>query len=311
MSRLRANAQAYLALRRGLGYGLEAQEFMLRRFCSFMEQRRETRITTALALLWARSATTAQPEQWARRLGVVRGFARHLHGIDPRTEVPPPGLLPQRFKRCAPYVYSNLEIARLLASARRLPSRSRWRGATMATLIGLLAVTGLRISEALALDVPDDVDLQQGLLQIRCTKFGKSRLVPIHASTAEALRRYLRLLARLRPLRTTPALFIGEQGRRATCWAVRRSFNQVTRQIGLRAVGAHRGPRLHDLRHRFAVTTLLHWYRRGLDVDRRLPRLATFLGHGHVTDTYWYLSAVPELLRWAAHRVETARVELP
>src|SRR5207247_2487486 len=177
------------------------------------------------------------------------------------------------------------------------------RVAPYTTMIGLFVVTGLRISEAVALHEPRDFDLCSGVLTIRRTKFGKSRLVPLHISATRALRRYVSLRNRIRPERTTPALFVGEAGRRLTVWAIRWTFNRLSRQTGLRGPADRCGPRIHDLRHRLAVTTLLQWYRRGVDVEQRLPRLSTFLGHGHVTDTYWYLSAVPELMRLAAKRL--------
>jgi integrase/recombinase XerD len=303
MSALKSEITRYVAMRRGLGFGLAYDEPLLRGFARFLEARHARRVTTALALEWARLPITARPEQWARRLGIVRRFAVHLHALDPRTEVPPPGLLPYRPRRRSAHVYSEAEIARLLAAAPSLRSRSGLRAATCTTLIGLLVVTGLRISEAVALDDPDDLDFREGLLRIRRAKFGKSRLVPIHRSTVRALRRYARARDHAFPRRPTRALFVGEQGRRSSVWAIRRSFVELSRRTGLRAATAHRGPRLHDFRHRFAVMTLLYWYRRGLDIERHLPRLSTFLGHRHVSDTYWYLGAVPELLRLAAQRL--------
>jgi integrase len=276
---------------------------MLRHFSSHLEQQRASHVTTELALRWAQQPAKAQPAQWANRLGVVRRFAQYLSASDPRTEIPPAGLLPFRYRRKQPYLYSDAEVRRLLRASRRLPSKTGLRAATYATLIGLLAVTGLRISEALGLE-DRDVDLAAGVLTIRRTKFGKSRLVPLHPSTTRALRRYLRARDRIHPHRTTDRFFLDECGCRLTEWTVRRTFNMLSRATGLRGPTDRRGPRLHDFRHRLAVTTLVGWYRRGVDVERRLPVLATYLGHGHVTDTYWYLTAVPELLRLAADRLE-------
>jgi integrase len=304
MSPLRKAVEEYLAMRRSLGFKLRLTAGMLREFASFVERERASHITTALAVRWATQPASVQPAQWANRLGVVRRFARFLSASESRTEVPPPGLLPYRYARKPPYIYQDAEIRQLLRAAGRIGSASGLRAASYSTLIGLLAVSGLRISEAIALD-DQDVDLAQGVLTIRRTKFGKSRLVPLHPSTVRALRRYQRARDRIRPRRpSAAALLIGEQGRRLTEWAVRWTFNKLSRETGLRGPTDRRGPRLHDLRHRLAVTTLIGWYRRGVDVERRLPVLSTYLGHGHVTDTYWYLSAVPELLRLAAERLE-------
>jgi integrase len=290
-------------MRRSLGFKLRLTAGMLREFASFVERERASHITTALALHWATQPAGVQPAQWANRLGVVRRFARFLSASDPRTEVPPPGLLPYRYQRKPPYIYRDIEIRRLLEAAARIGPATGLRGASYSTLIGLLAVSGLRISEAIALD-DQDVDLAEGVLTIRRTKFGKTRLVPLHPSTTRALRRYLRRRDRLRPRRPSGAFFVGEQGRRLSEWTVRRTFNKLSRETGLRGPDERRGPRLHDLRHRLAVKTLIGWYRQGIDVEARLPVLSTYLGHGHVTDTYWYLSAVPELLRLAAERLE-------
>jgi integrase len=303
MSPLRKAVEDYLAMRRALGFKLRLTAGMLREFASFLERERASHITTALAVRWATQPVGVQPAQWANRLGVVRRFARFLSASDPRTEVPPLGLLPYRYTRKPPYIYQDAEIRQLLRAAADIGSASGLRAASYSTLIGLLAVSGLRISEAIALD-DQDVDLAEGVLTIRRTKFGKSRLVPLHPSTVRALRRYRRTRDRIRPRRPSAALLVGEQGRRLTEWAVRWTFNKLSRETGLRGPTDRRGPRLHDLRHRLAVKTLIGWYRRGVDVEARLPVLSTYLGHGHLTDTYWYLSAVPELLRLAAERLE-------
>lgn len=234
---------------------------------------------------------------------MVRRFARHHAATDPRTEIPPDGLLPHRYRRVQPYQYSDEQIRQLVSAAKGLPSRLGLRSATYGTIFGLLTTTGMRMSEPIALD-RSDVDLDRGLLTIRCTKFRKSRLVPLHPSTSAALGTYA--LRRDRVLRDpkSPAFFISERGTRLTEWSVRWTFIQLSRRIGLRRAGDSRGPRLHDLRHRFAVQTLLKWYRTGADVEQQLPKLSTFLGHVHVADTYWYVSAIPELLQLAAERME-------
>ena len=251
---------------------------------------------------WAQQDKTARPAEWARRLSFVRGFARHWSAHDPQTEVPPSGLLPYRPGRAHPYLYSNDEVRKLLQAARRLPSTHGLRGQTYYCLLGLLAVTGLRISEARNLQT-EDVDLKEGVLTIRGAKFGKSRLVPIHPSTRKVLSAYAsrrdRFLAR-RPA----TFFVSGRGTRLDGAEVRRTFYFLSRQIGLRGPTDSHGPRLHDFRHRFAVETLVQWYRSGQDVERRLPILTTFLGHVHVADTYWYLSACPELMGLAVKRFE-------
>ena len=304
MSPLSQAVDEYLALRRGLGFSLRRPGAVLRSFATFLEREGAPYITREVALRWAQQPAHAQPAQWASRLSVVRRFAQFWSASDPRTEVPPLGLLPHRWGRKPPYIYTEGEIRRLIAVARRLPSATGLRPATYATLLGLLAVTGMRISEALALN-RDDVDWSEAVLAIRRTKFGKSRLVPVHRSTQRALRRYTRLRDRVYPKPATESVFVSERGARLTQWTVRYTFNRLSRRIGLRGPADRRGPRLHDFRHRLAVTTMLRWYRAGVDVERRLPELSTYLGHGHIADTYWYLSAVPELLRLAAARLET------
>lgn len=302
MTSLHKAAEEYLAMRRALGFELRIPGSMLRDFVSFCDSQGASHITTDLAVRWATRPVGVQPVRWATRLSVARQFARFRSASDPKTEIPPLGLLPFRYQRKAPYIYRDDEVRQLLRAARRIPSKTGLRAASYSILVGLLAVTGLRISEALGLD-DQDVDLGEGLLTIRRTKFGKSRIVPLHSSTTRALRRYLRTRDRVHPVRASDAFFVGEQGRRLTECTVRWTFNRLSRQVGLRKPTDRRGPRIHDFRHRLAVKTLIGWYRKGVDVERRLPVLSTFLGHGHVTDTYWYLTAVPELLHLAAERL--------
>jgi integrase/recombinase XerD len=303
MSPMAKAVEEYLALRRALGFELRGSAGMLRSFAHYLEQQRASHVSTELALRWAKQPTAAQPVWWAHRLGVVRRFAQYLSASDPRTEIPPIGLLPFRYRRKPPYLYSDAEVRALVSAASRIASPTGLRAATYSTLIGLLAVSGLRISEAIGLD-DRDVDLAGGVLTIRRTKFGKSRLVPLHRSTTRALHRYVRLRNRIHRVKACDSFFVGERGQRLTQWTVRWTFNKLSRSTGLRKATDQRGPRLHDFRHRLAVNTLLRWYRRGVDVERQLPVLSTYLGHGHVTDTYWYLTAVPELLRLAAERLE-------
>jgi len=298
----REAVEEYIEMRRGLGFKLLEAKVGLINFASFLKQRGAAHITISLSMEWAQQDKTARPAEWARRLSFIRGFARHWSAHDSHTEVPPSGLLPHRPGRARPYLYSDDEVRKLLQAARQLPSVRGLRGPTYNCLLGLLAVTGLRISEARNLRT-DDVDLNEGILTIRGAKFGKSRLVPIHPSTCTVLSDYAsqrdRFLAR-RP----DMFFVSGRGTRLDGGEVRRTFYYLSRQIGLRGASDSHGPRLHDFRHRFAIETLVQWYRSGQDVERRLPILSTYLGHVHVADTYWYLTACPELMGLAVKRFE-------
>jgi integrase/recombinase XerD len=302
MTTLGRAVEDYLALRGALGFAQTEDAPQLRAFARFLEAQGASHITIHLAMRWAQ-LSSAGPARWATRLGWVRRLARHLSASDAKTEIPPAGLLPSAHRRKQPYLYTDVEVRKLLAAAQRLPSRMGLRPATYSTLIGLLAVTGLRSSEVIALDDPD-VDLVDGVITIRRTKFRKSRLVTVHASTVEALRRYRLLRDKACPRRATEAFFASEAGRRLSKCTIERTFAKLSRQTGLGRSAQGRGPRLHDLRHRLAITTLIRWYRSGLNVEALLPVLSTYLGHVQVGDTYWYLTAVPELLRLAADRLE-------
>ena len=308
MSTLSTAVQDYLSLRRGLGFKLCEEGTLLPDFVSFLESHGVEHITTELALRWAMEPAGTLQAHWAKRLRMVRLFATHWSATDPRTEVPPVGLLPYRYYRKPPHIYTNDEITRLIGAAKSLWTWKGLRPWTYSTLIGLLAVTGMRAGEVIRLD-RDDVDLDRGVLSIRRTKFGKSRLVPIHPSTKRALRRYAERRDQLYPRPSTPSFFLSEQGRRLTWWILRWTFVQLSHKCGLRAPADRRGPRLHDFRHTFAVRTILAWYRAGTNVEQRIPQLSTYLGHVHVTDTYWYLSGVPELLALAAARLDSTLEE--
>ena len=303
MSHLRKAVEDYLTMRRSLGFKLRDMGYNLHHFVSFMEKQGASFITTDLALCWAQLPYNVQPAHWAARLSFVRTFARYWSAIDPRTEIPPPGLLPFRAKRAIPYIYSDDEIQQILQAARNLPPSTGLRPYTYYTVFGLMAVTGMRISEIINLGC-DDVDLKQELLTVRLTKFSKSRLIPLHPSTLENLDQYLNRRYELYPRPSTNRFFLSNQGRPLTDCSIRWTFVKISRQIGLRKAGDSSAPRIHDLRHRFAVTTLLHWYQSNVDVKQRLPVLSTYLGHAHVTDTYWYLSSIPELLALTKGRLE-------
>lgn len=304
MTTLRVAVQEYLSLRRGLGFQLRDAGRMLPEFVTFLEQRGASVIASRLALDWAQQPSTVQPTEWARRLSIVRGFARYRSATDSRTEIPPDGLLPYRPKRARPYLYSDAEIQALLRAALKLPSHGGLRPWTYYCLFGLLSVTGLRLGEARNLEL-QDVDLRVGLLTVRGAKFGKSRLVPLHASTCRVLADYLARRKKHWANRPVSSyLFVSNWGNRLNTCGIHRTFYALSRQIGLRGPTDSHGPRLHDMRHRFATMSLLRWYRAGEDPERRLPILSAYLGHVHVADTYWYLSAWPELMQEAMARLE-------
>jgi integrase/recombinase XerD len=303
MNTVRNALDEYLAMRRALGYQLRDAGLALPAFVSFLEQRGESHITTELALEWSQLPSRAKPSEWAKRLSFVRGFARYRSATDPCTEVPPQGLLPHPAGRAQPYPYTDEEIQRLMNAALRLPPTDGLRPWNYYGILGLLTVTGLRISEVLSLQRPD-VDLQEGLLTIRHSKFDKSRLVPLHASTQQVLADYAQRRDRVLGKQSLPYFWVSDRGRPLAGSTVRQTFYELSRKTGLRGPSDHHGPRLHDLRHRFAVQTLVSWYRSGEDVDRRLPILSTYLGHACVSDTYWYLSFCPELMGLATARLE-------
>jgi integrase/recombinase XerD len=309
MSELRKSLRGYLALRRALGFKLETQGYLLHRFVDFADEQGASFITRDLALRWAMAPPHGRPGQYGRRMHVVRMFAEYRANADPRTEVPPRGLLPDRYKRRSPYVYSNDDIRKLLEAALQLRSPQGLRATTFATLFGLLAVTGLRLGECVALDC-QDVDLVDGILHVRQAKFGKSRLVPLHPSVCNALNRYAKLRRRIFPQSKEKRFFVSELGTGLSLSYVQHTFWKLARRTGLRGPVGLRGPRIHDFRHAFAIRTLERLYRAGADVERDLPVLATYLGHVDAVSTYWYLTATPELLRLASRRLGRKRQEV-
>jgi len=305
MNTLREATEEYLNMRRALGFKLREAGARLLDFVTFMEQHRASYITNKLALTWAQQSPTVQASTWAQRLCFVRGFARYRSATDPRTQIPLEGLLPFRPQRAQPYFYTDAEIQNLLRAALKLPgSNGVLRPWTYHVLFGLLSVSGMRLGEVCNLEL-QDVDLKAAVLTVRGAKFGKSRLLPLHASTCNVLADYLVRRERFWTARpNSPYLFVSNRGNRLDAAEIRRTFYALSRQIGLRGFADSHGPRIHDLRHRFAVKTLVHWYRAGEDAERRLPILSAYLGHVHVADTYWYLSAWPELMREAMRRLE-------
>jgi len=257
-------------------------------FVTFMEQHRASYITQALALAWAQQPQNVQPAHWARRLSFIRGFARHRSATDPRTQIPPQGLLPFQPKRARPYLYSGDEIRRLLDAAWNMScrfERDALRPWAYHCFFGLLSVTGLRLGEARNLEL-SDVDLDAAVLTIRGAKYGRSRLVPLHASTCKVLANYLKQRKRHWPTRSGPPyLFVSNRGNRLDRGEIHRTFYRLSRQTGLRDASDSHGPRLHDMRHAFATKTLVRWYKSGQNPERRLPILSAYLGHVHVEDT--------------------------
>jgi integrase len=298
---LREQLADYLALRRALGYRMARPEKLLNQFLGYLDHLGASRISITSALDWARLPANGGSNWWAYRLSAVRGFATYLHALDPGHEVPAPDLLPQQPRRASPYLYSDAEITALIAAADTLSTPLR--RATFATLIGLLAVTGIRVGEAIALD-RGDVDLAAGRLTVRFGKFGKARELALHPSTVDALRRYQRLRDRLAPRTGTSALFVSLAGTRLRYCNVHHAFHRLVRLAGLTPRSPSCRPRIHDLRHSFAVRAMLDAYAAGQDGQVRLTLLSTWLGHVHPASTYWYLSASPELMAVAGKRLE-------
>lgn len=309
MSPLRSALDQYVLMRRGLGHKFQSQERQLIDFVAFMDSRGAGIITYKLALEWA-TLPAERHHSWPWRLSHVRGFARHMVNMESQTEIPPVNALPHPRRAIKPHIYTEDEIRALLAAALELRPVDGFRRWTFHCLFGLLAATGLRISEATWLE-RQDVDLRNGVLTVRDTKFGKSRIVPIHSTTQDALLRYT---ARrdVSPERQSSQYFlVTERGRRLLHQYVHPVFLKLSRQIGLRGPEGCAGPRLHDFRHRFAVQTLTGWYRSGADVEALLPSLSTYLGHTCVRDTYWYLSLCPELMENVANRLDSSWEAIP
>jgi integrase len=301
VSVLRDRAEEYLRMRRALGYKLEVQGWLLEEFIAYLEHAGAATVTIEYAVAWATLPATAERSYWAQRLSVVREFARHLRTIDPDCEIPPANLLPFRPRRATPHLYQPGEIRALMTAAGTLPIPLQ--AATYRTLIGLLAVTGLRLGEAIRLN-RDDLDADHQLLRILHSKFGKSREVALHDSTMAALADYGRLRDERFPTPACSAFFLSTRGTRLLAPCIHETFNRLVKVAGITPRPGGRRPRPHDLRHGFAVSTLLDWYRDGLDVQARLPLLSTWLGHVNPASTFWYLTAAPELLALAANRLD-------
>ena len=301
---LLALVDEYLAVRHGLGFDVDGPRWLLRSFVQYADRvGHHGSVTTDLAVQWALTSGSRDPAQATRRLSALRPFARYCAVFDPATEIPPLGLLGRLPGRKPPHIYSEAEILALLRQARRLLPRRGLRPQTYVALFGLLASTGLRLSEACRL-TRDDVDLAGGVLTIRESKFRKSRLVPLHSTTTQALMRYAAARNACRAVPQSGRFFCTDRASVLTRAAVEKTFSRLRQRLDWSAQGRARRPRIHDLRHTFAARRLLHWVETGANVDRQVLALSTYLGHAKVTDTYWYLSAIPELVAVTAQRFE-------
>ena len=302
MTGLEQAVSDYLGTRRALGFKLQRHGRLLPQLVAYLQQAGAATLTTHLALAWATSLE-GHPDQWSIRLSIARGFARWLVALDPASEVPPPDLLPRRRRRASPYLYTEDDIAALMAATATL--RFPFRRGTYRTLIGLLAVTGMRVGEAIGLD-RHDLDWAAGCLVVREGKPGAPRELPLHETTIDALAEYAHLRDRHWPHPKAPAFFVSTVGKRLLYENINWTFRRLLRQSGLAAPGSPR-PRIHGLRHSFAVNTVADWYRAGVNVAACMPQLSAYLGHADPGGTYWYLTATPELLALAAARLEHGR----
>jgi integrase/recombinase XerD len=302
MTGLRGQVRGYLALRRAMGFKMEKHGLLLDSLAGHLEDAGLATVTVQAAAEWAMLPQGVHPYRWKQRLDVARGFARYLAAADPAAEVPPMGMLAARPSRHEPYIFTGQEIAALLAAA----GQHRWHlpAVTYPALFGLIAATGMRLGEAVRLD-DADADMEEAMITIRDSKYGKSRRIPVDATVVAALRDYLQRRRALRPAPADPALFVSACGKRLITALAQAEFRRITALTGIGA-NAVNPPRIHDLRHTMAVRTLAGWYRDGGDVAVRMPLLSAYLGHVSPVSTYWYLHAVPELLALAAQRLETA-----
>lgn len=301
MKTLKTSVKEYLKVRRSLGYKLQDTERLLNKFINYLMEQGSNHITASQSLEWAMLPKNIQQAHWSRRLSVVRLFAQYRKAEDPSTEIPASHLLSKQPSRATPYIYSDDEIHRLLTACKSLPSHGL-RHHTYFTFFGLIAVTGCRVGELISLN-QDDVDLQNGWIIIRSSKFKKSRLLPLHKTVLRKLKIYSQVRNQFEK-HDDNAFFVSDKGTRITVSSTRAAFIRASKQIGLRGPFDSFGPRIHDLRHTFAVKSILQWYRKGEDVSQKVAILSAYLGHKKPSDTYWYLSGIPELMNEAAARLE-------
>lgn len=297
-----SQVEAYLACRRKMGFALGIAGEQLLAFGRFADESgHRGPITGALSIRWAQNSLRATPLTWARRLEVLRPFAKYCRQFDTATEIVPRRFFGPPHRRLAPHIYYEQEIMALLDAADDLLPVGGLRPLTYRTLLGLIAATGLRISEALHLK-PQDVNLDCCILTVRETKFRKSRLVPLHTTTAAALKRYAESRQYKVGRECLEAFFVSDRGAPLPDRTVHSTFEKLRHRLGWTARGGHPAPRIHDLRHSFICNSLFRAYQQGRPVDEIVDVLSTYVGHAKVTDTYWYLSATPELLGVAAQR---------
>lgn len=308
MKALREELVDYLALRRSMGFKLRRAEKLLGQFIVYCESIGADAVTIEIALCWATLPETASASWVCHRLGVVRAFSRYLALVDERNQVVPTDLVPRRPSRATPFLYSEEQVLAMINAARTF--RSPVRQATFATIVGLLWATGMRIGEVLGLDQAD-VDLKRGVLTVRDSKFGKTRELPLHPSTTTALARYAKRRAGWFPSEATDAFFVSAAGTRVMYCNFHLGFKELISRAGIAARSRSCRPRPHDLRHAFAVRTLIGWYRDGADVEANMAKLSTYMGHVVPANTYWYLSAAPELLALAARHLESVEETQP
>ena len=304
-SSMQERVETYLQVRRSVGYLLRIEGEQLQRFARFADQHdHQGHITIDLAVAWAADSQKSHQIGRARRLEVVRPLARYCAVFEPETEIPPSHFFGPAHRRLTPHIYSDREIEQLLEAVDGLQPQQELRPVTMHCLLALLVATGLRISEALRLD-RDDVDLTQGLLQVRMTKFRKSRYVPLHPTACNALCDYAHFRDERLPVVQNTAFFLIDNGHALQYRQVLHAFHRIREQLGWGVDANGRRPRLYDLRHTFACKRLLAWYEDDVDVDRMMPLLSTYLGHSRVSDTYWYLTGIPALMAIVAARFES------
>jgi integrase len=297
-----SRVEAYLRYRRSHGFQLTSDEGRLRSFARFADETGTAdHLTIRLAMTWAQASRRANPHTWERRIEVLRGFARYCLRSDPATQIPPRGLFGPSHRRLVPHIYTEAELVTLLDAADRLGPPGSLRPATCRCVFGLLAATGMRISEALEL-ARCDADLEAGMLRIREAKFHQQRLVPLHPSVTRCLNEYAQRRDQLVPRPACDRFFLRDDGRAASQASMLYALQTLCRQLGWQPRGDYAHHRLHDLRHTFIVTSTLHSYRQGTDVGRTVLALSAYVGHAKVSDTYWYFTGVPELMAIAAER---------
>ena len=303
MKPLKYQVEKYIQFRRQLGYKLENAEKILKNFASFSAEHGVSYIKIDVAVSFSKKNPKASPATWSKSLGIIRQFALFLKTIDQRTEVPPLNFIASSNQRPIPYIYTNEQIQHLLKACKKLGSRSEILKHTYYTLFGLVSVTGMRISEAISLE-QKNVDFSNEIVFINKTKFRKSRINPLHSSTLYELEKYIDYKSKLFPKSESSNLFVSSAGSGLKYHNVRKAFVQASIFAGLRSGYKGHGPRIHDLRHTFAVQTLTEWYKNSTNIDVHLPLLSTYLGHINPVNTYWYLTATPDLLNQAVVRLE-------